>query len=132
VTKHATRGEAGFTLIEVLVAFAILGISLGVLFELYSTTLRNSARSDTQKLAVLLARSTLDRIGPEIPLVAGGKQGDLGEGFKWRASISDYGDAKDQPAMPVRAFQVAVSVVWMENGAEKSISLTTLRLAPKG
>lgn len=133
--RHARQSLSnadGFTLIELLVAFAVLAISLGVLFEVYSTSIRNSGRSDTQRMAVLLARSTLDRIGSEIPLVPGELSGELGNGFTWHVAISDYADASDQQWQPERAFQIVITVLWHDSGADRSVSLATMRLTPKG
>ncbi|MCH8138003.1 MAG: type II secretion system protein, partial [Proteobacteria bacterium] len=40
--RGARRRSGGFTLLEVLVAFTVLAISLGVLFEIFSTGMRAS------------------------------------------------------------------------------------------
>ena len=78
----------GFTLIEILIAFAILAVSLAVLFQSFSTSLDAVTRTERATSAVLLARSTMDRVGPEIPLISGKHSGDGEGGLAWRVSLA--------------------------------------------
>ncbi len=56
-TRH--RGEAGFTLFEMVMAVAILGISLSVLLQSQSQSLRNAGRARDMTVAALLARGKM-------------------------------------------------------------------------
>jgi len=62
------KRQRGFTLIEIIVALAILAVALGALFQAFSTGLRATTVTDRQAAAVMLAQSLLDRIGQDIPL----------------------------------------------------------------
>jgi len=53
------RSQAGFTLIEVVIALAILAISLTVLLAAQSSNLRNAGRARDLTIATLLARSKM-------------------------------------------------------------------------
>src|SRR5258708_13349021 len=49
------RSSAGFTLIEILVAFTVATLLLGALYQVFSTGLRSSASAEHYADAVLLA-----------------------------------------------------------------------------
>ena len=61
-------GEAGFTILEVLMAFAIIAALMGSLLTLYTATGRTAARAEAGAIAIEAARSALERIGPEYAL----------------------------------------------------------------
>jgi general secretion pathway protein I len=54
------RGQGGFTLVEVVVAMAILGISLVVVIELFSGGLRLGRASEEYTVAAQLARQKIE------------------------------------------------------------------------
>jgi general secretion pathway protein I len=123
--------ERGFTLIEVLTALAILAVSLGVLFQSFSTGLRNVDVSEDYALATGLAESKLATVGIEEPLEAGETTGRFDDRFHWRVIVEPYAEEPaDEDASAVEAFEVVITVAWGEADAERSISLATLRLAP--
>src|SRR5258707_11895102 len=62
------RSSAGFTLIEILVAFTVATLLLGALYQLFSAGLRSSASAQHYADAVLLAESGLDAlVGTAVP-----------------------------------------------------------------
>jgi general secretion pathway protein I len=133
---RAAGPARGFTLIEVVVAFIILALSLGVLLQVFSTGLRNVRVSEAYTMAALLAESKLAAVGIEEPLTAGATAGVFDDRFRWRLDVQPYEpDRAEGPAEggegPVRAYEVVVTVSWNEANEERSVSLTTLRLAPQ-
>ena len=78
---------AGFTLIEVLIALAILGSVLMVFARTVSTEATSSQRADAAQQAVLFARSTLSRLGRDIALQPGTQTGALEGGGNWTLTI---------------------------------------------
>jgi general secretion pathway protein I len=117
----------GFTLIEVLVALAILALSLVVLLQLFGGGLRAVGGSERYLMATMLARSVLDDMGTETPIVTGEKSADIGEGYRWTTRI-----APSQTISPVKdgkelrvPYEVQVEISW--NGRPVT-TLTTLRL----
>ena len=123
--------ECGFSLLEVLVAFAILSISLGVLLQVFATGLRNAGIADDYTRAVLYAESILAAFGREAPLVEGEQSGPVNEQFSWRSAVSVYTEGMPDSEQPrVRAYQIRVEVYWPGLLQDRSVVLETLRLAP--
>ncbi len=129
--------RAGFTLLEVLIAFAVMALTLIAAYQLLGTGLRGSARAERVTLALLAAESKLAEIGVSAPLRAGRSGGALGGGYRWRAEVrrrrEPAAEASSAAASPVAAYEVSVTVSWGGRAAE-SVRLETLRLAatPRG
>jgi general secretion pathway protein I len=120
----------GFTLIEILVAFAILAVVLVALYRVFGGGLATTVRLERSTAALLFARSTLERVGTDIPLVAGEQSGAAADGTAWTLDIRPTGliDQAAQQTAPVLPFEVAITV---SRAGITPITLTTLRLAPQ-
>ncbi len=130
-SRDASR--AGFTLLEVLIAFAVLSMTLIAAYQLLGTGLRGSERAERVNFALLAAESKLAEIGGSVPLRAGRSGGALGGGYRWRAEVRRRREPSAAPesALPVATYEVSVTVSW---GAAGAVTLDTLRLAatPRG
>jgi general secretion pathway protein I len=124
-------GEAGFTVVEIVVALTILALALGVLLNVMSNGIRQTGRAETVSEAGSLAQSLLAEVGNELPLRDGQITGRTDNGFRWRIEINPYGDGSDRREWPVAAHQVSAEVSWSDGPQERSLVLTTLRLGPK-
>jgi general secretion pathway protein I len=141
VPVSGPRPQSGFSLIEVLVAFAILAVSLGVLMQIFSRASLTTAASAQYRRAAGLATARLEAVGSAIPLEPGTASGDPEDGMAWELSMVPLeGDAQAQahlgiprddglgfapPAMPYR---VMVSVLWRDGARARRLTLSTLRL----
>jgi prepilin-type N-terminal cleavage/methylation domain-containing protein len=125
------HGEAGLTLPEVIAALVILAISLGTLFPLLSDSLRRTGQAEAMAEAGSLAQSLLAGVGAELAIQPGITTGEFPNGYRWSLQIEPYGDGGDQRAWPVAAYTVSAVVAWGDGVQEQSLSLSTLRLAPK-
>jgi general secretion pathway protein I len=127
----SARGAAqGFTLIEVLVAFMILTLSLSVLLRIFSGGLNNVSVAGDYAQAVLLAESQLAVVGRNVPLLVGQTYGESGDRFRWRRTIESYLPWDEETALrvPVSGYLVTVEVSWTRNGREQQIILNSLRV----
>jgi general secretion pathway protein I len=127
----ASRKEAGFTVIEIIVALAILALSLSVLFGVISDGLLRTNQAAKMEQAVSLAQSLLAKVGTELPVRQGLVTGEFSDGFRWNVRMEPYGDNVDRQQWPLDAYKVSAEVVWGDRSREESITVSTLRLGPK-
>lgn len=125
--------QKGFTLLEVLVAFSILAISVGVTLNIFSRGLQSAIVSDEYVHAVTIAQSLLARTGTEIALQDNAISGEE-QGFQWFVRIMPYlteasSAGQDQQQQNLALYEVVVEVAWQEETENRSLVLTTLRLA---
>lgn len=119
------RGDAGFTLLEVLVAMVILSVAVVTFIQLASQGLRLLSRSGEHQEAVMLADRLARAAAGSRESVESGREGP----FQWErrtrlvpvpADLTPTG-----PDAP-RLFSLTVAVTW---GGGRSVEVATLRLA---
>jgi general secretion pathway protein I len=120
-----SRRLRGFTLIETLIAFAILSLGLATLTAAFSTSLDYSTRGAEESRAAAIAASILDRVGGDRSVAASNGATD---GYDWRISVPPHGTDTDRANWPVSATDVTVTVAWRSYGRDHALSLSTLRL----
>jgi len=125
---RSRAGERGFTLIEVLVAFAILAVGLGFLMHVIANVVGRTAEADLRVGALQVAQSLLDRVGVDVPLADGPSEGESADRYHWQLQIEPYGEEEDRQNWPVAAHRVTVTVAWGDHGG---LMLSTLKLGPK-
>ena len=120
----------GFTLLEVVVAFTVLAVSLGAIFYAFGTGATNAALSERYTIATLLAESQLAATGVETPLVFGASEGKLTDGYRWRQTVSPIGNSTAEPSkrQTAQLYEVVLEVLWDESGKTRSVSLRTHRI----
>ena len=120
------RADAGFTLLEVLVAVVILSVAVVTLVQLVSQTLRLLKLSSDYQEAVLLADRVTRAGEVSIEGVETGQEGR----FSWerRATLVAVPDdlAPVGSASP-RLLALSVAVRW---GTGRTLEVATMRLAP--
>ena len=125
--------ERGFTLLEVLIAFIIAALALGVLYEGIGTGLLQARVATHTEGALSRARSRLAAFDDPAQLVPGQRTGDDGGGYRYRVQVSRLLDAPfagpDTRATAPRAalFGIRVTVGWSMDGDERQVSLGTER-----
>ena len=86
--NKADRPDAeGFTLLEVIIAFAILALSWSVIAGVFSDGLRATERYETERTALQLAQSTLNGLETQMPLRVSETQGRFDNGFRWHVVV---------------------------------------------
>jgi type II secretion system protein I len=110
-------GERGFTLIEALIAFAILAVVVVALYEAMGTGLRGFDRAAESDEALLIAQSEFDRIAATKTMPAEGLGGAIeGTGFRWRAVAVPAAKAEPEHLRmsPLKLQTVRVVVSWRD------------------
>ena len=118
-------------MIEIVVALLILALASAVIFEGFSVGFRNARTADDFVQAVLIAQAKLAPAGVVDPLSAGLTSGEELDKYAWTVRVDPVEVALDDGATPsqLQPFLVAVDVVWSDGDTERTVSLSTLRLA---
>ena len=121
----------GFTLIEIVVALAILGIGLTVIIELFSGGLRLGRTSEEYTRATGYARMKMEEIISKRNIQEGTDEGDFDETFRWQVDVKkiDLLPEEKNPDLkpPVDLFLVKVNILWKSGSKERSASLETYK-----
>jgi len=134
--------ESGFTLIEVLVALAIVAIAFVGTLGVFSGGLSRLDHDHNTQYALLIAQSQLARVGQDIALqdreieghgidsqgLDGQSDGQGDDGFTWRIAITPYGGG----AGSLFGHRVVVTVSWSEGWQKREVRLETVRLGLQG
>ena len=132
--------QAGFSLLEVLVAFVILALVGTTLFRLFGASLNNAGAADEYSRAAIYAESRLALATADHPLRQTADQGTSEDGrYAWVATVEPYvapGATSDQTRLaqllPMTLWRVSITVSWPgAGGNQRSISLSTVRMAMK-
>jgi general secretion pathway protein I len=101
------RRDAGFTLVEVVVAFAIVTIILTALYQTVAGAYRGYARVHLREQTLALARAHLDAVGIETPLQPGESTGTYATGVAWHLTVGPVETASYKG----RAFRVLLQAL---------------------
>jgi general secretion pathway protein I len=113
------RGERGFALLEILVAFVVLALGLGAISTGIAVAMRSDGRVQASRVALRLAQSRLEAAGIAGPLVPGHREGRMGNNYKWQETITAVHTAAKPPEvrdgqMSQAASNAAISPFWVE------------------
>jgi len=125
MSRGPRTAPRGFTLLEVVVAIALLGAVLATGMQLLATGLRSVKASGDISQAVILARQKLGELTVRKlePQTSEGVAG----GYRWTAEIAPEEGGAD--GLPARLYKLRVRVSWAGRGGEKGLELVTLRTA---
>ena len=134
----AVKDAAGFVLLEVVIAFVIAALALGVFYQSALAGLHAARTAARYEQALSRARSRLVIAVHGSPLIAGDMQGDDGGGFRWRLHVVPIDNAAIRPFDPaglrpaedyqLTLYAVSVSVSWDDFGTERSVRLDTQQI----
>lgn len=99
------RSQRGFSLIEVVVALAIVSLMLGTIYQVSNGAVRSTVRTDNYLRALAMAQSRLAEASAMPVLKVGTVIGST-DGVAWSRSIKPY--AAPPPSPETRLYQVSV------------------------
>jgi len=124
-----TTRQSGFSLLEVLVAFAILSMSLGGLYQAFSNSLRNVGVSGDYSRAMIIAEARLAEAMAQVPVNEGSDQGEVENRYRWQTMVRRYEVADEEADSKLIPYQVHVEVNWLDGKHTRQYEITTLRLS---
>jgi general secretion pathway protein I len=135
--RNRLAPEAGFTLLEVIVAFAISALAVALLYQGATGGLGATEAAAKTTEAVLLARSHLAAIGHGAVIAPQDSNGVDGNGYTWHLHIrpaatremnlSDSDRANDTKPTNAVLYDVVVTETWTDGPRTRTVALATRR-----
>lgn len=143
VHRGAAR-QRGFSLLEVMLAFALLAVALGILIAILGGGLNQVRNASDATEATLHAQSVLDELGVLAPIEPGRQQGESEDGrYRWTLEITEVDDPvppepTDPAIEPLESvglqpvgvpvlYRVQLDIGWGEDDYARSLRFATLR-----
>ena len=129
------KGRGGFTLVEVLIALAILGIGLCVILELFSGGLRSVKISEEYVKATWYGKGKMEEALSAKEFIEGVTEGSFDSQYAWtldvRRTNPSVGQASEEDSLPVDLYQILLKVTWPSGTGQRSLDLESLRAFEK-
>lgn len=122
--RPAAKRMGGFSLLEVLVAFAVMALALGVLYQALGGSVRAAGDAERNVRAVLVAESLLAQYRTVPP--GGLDQFGASDGFEWRVRSTPLPPLEGRPEA-WELHEIGVEVSWQDRGARRSFRLVSAR-----
>jgi general secretion pathway protein I len=127
--------QQGFSLLEILIAFSILALSLGILLKIFSAGVNTAAVAEDYTAAIQIAESLMAKTGVETPLQPDQSSGLENEKYHWLVEVSPFEfnpENVDPTTLTAVLYKVKVIVSWGDdNTNDRQVELTTLKLVNK-
>ena len=124
----------GYTLTEVIVAFALLAAALTLLLGTLSGAARQVRGASDAGRAAVYAQSVMAQVGVGETLEPGRRDGEFEDGrYRWALDVRRWRDparpanALNDPSAP-QLLEVRLGIEWGEGGPRERLLLRTLRL----
>ena len=128
--KSCSNGARGFTLIEALVALAIVAAVLGSIGAVIATTVKGTRGID-QRLALSGTAESLLAALPARTLLKPGRQSGELAGHRWRIDVSPMNVAVASDAPQTGRFVPLAVTMRLQAPGGPAMQVTTVRLVPK-
>ncbi len=129
--RQQRRAHNGFTLLEVLVAMAILAIAVTVVFQLFSANLRSIAASEDYVKAAVRAELKMREIMSDDKLTEKSFSEATDDGYRMDVSINDAVKERTENLQQVRLLQIDLTVRWIKGSKERALTLRTMKVIKK-
>ena len=148
---------SGFSLIEMIAAFLIFSIAVGVQLQVLTTSMQTTRSSEAYTMAALWAQSKLDVVGVGERIKPGHSSGEFRAGYTWEMDITQVDPSGIEPpppiggaiaglgpnqqvaaaqqvglgggieVSPIEIYQVDLTMHWGSRGRENTSTFSTLR-----
>lgn len=136
-----SRASAGFSLIEVLVAFTLFAVAMGVLMQIFSRGVNGASLADHYAKAAMYAESKLAAVGLEEAIKEGTTSGKFDdETYAWQVTIKPYVDPAPREQMTIdfekqyfaQLYEIETKVTFAtDDRKERVVTLSTLQMGPR-
>jgi general secretion pathway protein I len=122
--------QAGFTLLEVLVATAILGIAVAVVLQLFSANLRAISDSGDYVIAVTRAEMKMREILATDGLSEGAYSETTNDGYRMDIAIAETLNDRTEN-LQIQLLEIVLTIHWTKGTKERSYTLRTMKLVKR-
>ncbi len=119
--------QQGFTLLEILVALAIMAMAVVVVLQLFSANLQGLAASDDYVKAVIRAEAKMREILDDSDLAQRSWSEVSDDGYRIDASVSPVAGERTEN-LPVQLLRISLTVHWTKGVRERTLTLGTMKL----
>ncbi len=130
--RYKSATIAGFTLLEVLIAMMILGLSITAILHQFSAALRAGSISQENTQAVIYAKQKIEELKSAREIAESSSSGSFDDGFEWETIVTEYvhpeydSDPDTYDGLRFETFKLKSVVKWREGERERMVELITL------
>jgi general secretion pathway protein I len=129
-SERAQKNSAGFTLLEVVVALALLGIAITAIMQLFSANLRSLSASEAYVAGSLEAQSKMREVLDGEEFSERSWNGVTDKGYRFEVSVSNALTERTE-TLAMKLVAIEVKVYWDRGNKEKFLTLKTLKMVEK-
>lgn len=124
------NSRRGFTLLEVLIAVAILGIAVSIVLQLFSANLRALSASEDYVAAATRAEAKMRWVLDDNALTEKSISETTDDGYRIDVSVTET--LKDRTEnLQTALMEVSLTIRWTRGSQEKSLTLKTMKTVQK-
>jgi type II secretion system protein I len=128
--ERSPNTKSGFTLLEVLVAMALLSIALVSIIQLFSINLRGIATSEDLAKAVMRAEATMRDVLDDEDIAEKSSSEITPDGYRVDVAITKAEEARTEN-LPLELLQISLTVHWKDGVKERTLTLKTMKAVTK-
>jgi len=120
------NSRKGFTLLEVLIAVAILGVAVSIVLQLFSANLRALSASSDYVAAAALAEAKMRWVLDDNALTEKSLSETTNDGYRIDVSVTEV--LKDRTEnLQLALMEVSLTIHWTSGSKEKSLTVKTMK-----
>jgi prepilin-type N-terminal cleavage/methylation domain-containing protein len=129
IENRKSKIENGFTLLEVVIAMAIVGLGVVALMEIFSMGLRLATASAARTEAVAYSRQVMDEFLVRQMFDGRAEAGSIGKTHRWQVDVQPLRDSTDLGAtMRWDINQITLRMRYLDGERDKLVEVQTLRI----
>lgn len=129
VRSSKSEFQGGFTLLEVVVAMAIVGLGVVTLLDIFSGGMRLQSRISAATEVTARGGQIMDNVFIRASVAEGKEEGFAGPSHPWRLEVTPFvPEAELSASKGWELKEVALEIRYTEGGRERRMEMRTLRL----
>lgn len=124
--KAGRTDDRGFSLLEILVALAVLGIAATVAFQVFSASTKSLSDSEDYLAALVRAEAKMREVLDGEKLAADQRTEVTEDGYRIDVKVTEVMQARTE-ALPVQLFEVVLTLQWKKGLKERTIALASMK-----